>query len=230
MRTVAVVLAGGAGSRFGGAVPKQLAYLAGRPMLAYSLAAFDAAPGVDGVLVVAPAAQTAVVEQLVVDGGFAKVHSVVAGGRTRADSTRCGLAAIDGEDGNVLLHDAARPLLSAGLIADCVAALQDEVAVAPALPATDTMLAVDGDRLVDVVDRERLRAAQTPQGFRLTTIRRAHAQAAADPTFTPTDDCSVVLRYLPGTPVRVIPGDSRNIKITTTEDLRLAVALLSQPP
>ena len=106
------------------------------------------------------------------------------------------------------------------------AVLQPGSTAAVAVPSSDTVVVVDGDVIVATPDRATLRRQQTPQGFRLGTIRAAYARARADPAFTATDDCGVVLRYLPGVPIHVVPGSEDNIKITHPADLAVAEQLL----
>jgi 2-C-methyl-D-erythritol 4-phosphate cytidylyltransferase len=227
LRTVAVVLAGGVGTRMGGDVPKQLLPLAGKPLIEHSIAVFDAAPEIDEILVVTAKPWRPRVEELVDAGGFAKVTRVLDGGATRSESTRRALAALGMGEGNVLVHDAARPLLGAAVVRACVEALERCEAVAVVVPTADTIVVVDDEGVVtDAPDRSQLRRAQTPQAFRLSTIRRAHELAAQDPHFAATDDCGVVLRYLPDVPVHAVDGSERNIKVTTPDDLVVAEALL----
>lgn len=228
MTTYALVLAGGTGTRFGAATPKQLLDLDGRSILEVSAAALATAPGVDAVVIVAHPDCRAVADEVAqrVPG----VVAVVDGGDTRADSTRRGLAAVDApDDALVLVHDAARPLVSQRVVADCLAALRQHDAVTPALESTDTLLEVDsGDRVVASPPRDRLRRVQTPQGFRLGVLRRAHAAAAVDPHAVPTDDVSVVLAHEPGASVVVVPGEESNLKITRPDDLERARQVLAQ--
>ena len=131
-------------------------------------------------------------------------------------------------DCGVLLHDAARPLVDQRIIADCVAALRVHDAAGVAVPASDTMVVTDNGVMQSMPRRETLLRCQTPQCFRLPVITRAHELAAADPAFTPTDDCGVVLRYLPEVDVHIVPGSERNIKITYAQDLAVAEALLAR--
>jgi 2-C-methyl-D-erythritol 4-phosphate cytidylyltransferase len=131
-----------------------------------------------------------------------------------------------GGDCGVLLHDAARPLVDQQIIADCVASLEVYEAAGVAVPTSDTIVITDNGVMRSVPRRETLFRCQTPQCFRLSVIARAHELAAADPDFAPTDDCGVVLRYLPGVDVHIVPGSERNIKITYPQDLAVAEALL----
>jgi 2-C-methyl-D-erythritol 4-phosphate cytidylyltransferase len=228
---VAVVLAGGSGQRFGAEVPKQLLRLDGRTLIEHCVAAFDQAPGVDEILVVMPAGRVAEAEKLLagVNGpGFRKVAGVIEGGTGRPDSTRQAIAAIRArhDDCGVLLHDAARPLVDQRIIADCVRALRDADAVGVTVPASDTIVVASEGVMTHMPRRDGLLRCQTPQAFRLAVIARAHELARADPDFTPTDDCGVVLRYLPEVPVRVVAGSEHNIKITYPRDLAIAEVLL----
>jgi 2-C-methyl-D-erythritol 4-phosphate cytidylyltransferase len=256
MRMVAVVLAGGSGQRFGAEVPKQLLELGGRTLLEHCVAAFDAAPGVDDVLVVMPPGRTADAEKLLAGGGYGKLAGVIEGGTTRPGSTRAAIAAIQarraaaGDDGasdganddandddsagandddwGVLFHDAARPLVGPRIIADCVAALERVDAIGVAVPTSDTIVVVRDGVMTQIPRRESLRRCQTPQGFRLSVIARAHELARADPDYVPTDDCGVVLRYLPEVPVHVVEGSERNLKVTYPRDLAIARVLLGE--
>jgi 2-C-methyl-D-erythritol 4-phosphate cytidylyltransferase len=241
MRMVAVVLGGGVGQRLGAGMPKQLLTLDGQTLVERCVGAFDQAPGVDEVLVVMARGYTEQVKAMLADGGYGKVTDVIEGGATRPDSTRVALAAIagglggaaggdggmePGGDCGVLLHDAARPLVDQQIIADCVASLAVHQAAGVAVPTSDTIVITDNGVMRSVPRRETLFRCQTPQCFRLSVITRAHELAAADPDFAPTDDCGVVLRYLPGVDVHVVPGSERNIKITYPQDLAVAEALL----
>ncbi len=232
MRTVAVVLAGGSGERFGTPVPKQLLPLAGRPMIEHSVAAFEQAPAVDRILVVMAAGHAEQARALLRTGGYAKLSSVIDGGLTRSGSTRCAIAELGNDECDVLFHDAARPLVSQQTIADCVAALADHRAVGVAVPSSDTIAVVSDGLITAIPRRDSLARCQTPQGFRLSVIRRAYQLADADPGFgelPATDDCGIVLRYLPELGVHVVPGSEHNIKITYPRDLAIAEALLREP-
>jgi 2-C-methyl-D-erythritol 4-phosphate cytidylyltransferase len=173
---------------------------------------------------------TGKVEALLAEGGYRKVTGVIEGGQTRPDSTRAALAAVASRaagDCGVLLHDAARPLVDQRIIADCVAALAEHDAAGVAVPASDTMVVTADGVMRSMPRRETLHRCQTPQCFRLSVITRAHDLAAADPGYSPTDDCGVVMRYLPDVPVHIVPGSERNIKVTYPQDLTVAEALLS---
>jgi 2-C-methyl-D-erythritol 4-phosphate cytidylyltransferase len=229
MQTVAVVLAGGSGERFGADVPKQLLPLAGRALIEHSVAAFDQAPAVDAILVVMTSGHAGQTRDLLAGTGYRKLTKVIAGGRTRVESTWRAIEELGSTECDVLFHDAARPLVDQQVIADCVAALAGHRAVGVAVPSSDTIAVVSDGVIANVPRRDSLVRCQTPQGFRLSVIRKAHELAAADPRFgdlPATDDCGIVLRYLPEMKVQIVPGSERNIKITYPRDLAIAEALL----
>jgi 2-C-methyl-D-erythritol 4-phosphate cytidylyltransferase len=228
---VAVVLGGGAGTRFGAARPKQLLTLAGKTLVEHCVAAFASAPGIDEVLLVMGPGFTDEAAKLVGGlGGARGGCAVIEGGVSRADSVRNALAYLSvryaPDNTGVLLHDAARPLVDQRVIADCVAALSEHDAIGTAVPTSDTIVVATDGVMSHVPPRETLLRCQTPQCFRLSVINKAHEVAAKDPAFVPTDDCGVVLRYLPGVPVHVVLGSERNIKVTYPADLAIAEVLL----
>ncbi|HEY1093241.1 MAG TPA: IspD/TarI family cytidylyltransferase [Glycomyces sp.] len=231
--TIAAVLAGGRGSRMGAAVPKQLLAVAGKPILQHTLEAFEAAAAVDRIVLVMAEGFHDTAWAIAKAANVTKLSAVIDGGATRADSS---VAAIRwaraqpgvGDDAKLLVHDAARMLVTGRIIADVVAALDECQAVTAAIPSSDTVVEVRDGRIVAVPDRASLARVQTPQGFRLGLIAAAHAAAAADTAYTPTDDCSVVLRCRPDVPVRTVAGAERNLKVTEPADLALAEALLTR--
>ena len=233
-RMVAVVLGGGTGTRFGAVRPKQLLILNGKTLVEHCVAAFAGAPrnangqGIDEIVLVMPPSYHDEARRLV----GSQVGAIIEGGVTRSDSVRNALAHIsaryDEAETGVLIHDAARPLVTQRIIADCISALNSHDAIGTAVPTADTILAVENGAISHVPPRETLYRAQTPQCFRLATIAKAHALAAADPAFRPTDDCGVVLRYLPEVPVHIVPGSETNLKVTFPTDLAIAEALLAQ--
>jgi 2-C-methyl-D-erythritol 4-phosphate cytidylyltransferase len=222
MSTIAVVLAGGTGQRIGSAIPKQLIEVGGRPILAHAIQAFDGCRPIDEILVVMAAGH--VPAAIRIAAPFPKVRAVIEGGASRSESTLAALEALTGEpdDARVLLHDAARPFVDHAIIGRCLDALERYDAVAVGLPSSDTIVAVEDDLVTAMPARQTLRRFQTPQGFRLGTIRRAYELALADPGFTATDDCGVVHRYLPEVPIRLVEGDERNLKVTHPLDVVLA--------
>jgi 2-C-methyl-D-erythritol 4-phosphate cytidylyltransferase len=223
LRTVAVVLAGGSGSRVGLDVPKQLLKVAGRMIIEHSVAALHDCDEVDEIVVVMTPDFVSEVRTLLMRADLPKVTRVLPGGADRNASTRVALAALGEQECNVLFHDAVRPLLSQRVVRDCVQALATYEAVDVAIPSADTIVRVDDDeQVVEIPDRSHLRRGQTPQGFRLSVIRRAYEIAAGDPTLGATDDCGVLLHCLPEVPIYVVSGDEQNLKITYPVDLFIA--------
>jgi len=227
VRTVAAVLAAPAEGPAGAAL---LARLAGRPVIEHSVAAFEASPLVDEIVVVTPPALAARTGRLLAAAGYLKVSRAIEGGATRLESAWQAIRILGQADCNLLLHDAARPLVSPRVIEDCVAALRTYPAVCAAVPASDTMVGVDKDLITERPPRDRLRRRQTPQGFRLGIIRRGYELALADPGPAPADDCGIVLRYLPEVPVRLVPGSERSVTVTGPSDTEIAEAVLASEP
>lgn len=227
-RSVAVILAGGTGRRLGLPAPKQLSEVAGRPILEHAIAAFDTSPVIDEIIVVMAAGYLAEAEAIA--SPFGKVTTVCEGGTTRTESTLAALKHLADlpDDVRVLFHDAARPFVDHRIIADCVESLGSFDVVAVAMPSSDTVVVVADDLVVEMPPRAGIRRFQTPQGFRLATIRAAYERALRDPGFADrpaTDDCGVVHRYLPETAIKVVLGSEQNLKVTHPIDLVIAESL-----
>jgi 2-C-methyl-D-erythritol 4-phosphate cytidylyltransferase / 2-C-methyl-D-erythritol 2,4-cyclodiphosphate synthase len=213
--TVAIIVAAGSGSRAGRTVPKQFAHVLGRPMVAHAYGAIVSHPTVDAVVVVTAPGQEAAVAAAIGHEGIA-----VAGGATRRESVAHGLAAAAAmRAARVLIHDAARPFVPARVIDDVLAALDTHEGALPVLPVADTLARGDGE-LGEVVPRGGLNRVQTPQGFRLDAILRAHAEWPADEEAT--DDAQMVRRL--GLPVALVQGAAVLDKITYPEDFARAEA------
>lgn len=245
MRNIAVILAGGMGSRMGSAVPKQFMELAGRTVIEHSIDTFCNHPAIDEVAVVVHPEWRGRMETIAAANGWAKLKKIVDGGVERyMSSLNAIMAYIDEpDDTNLLLHDAARPWVSAEIVDRVVAALQHNEAVGVAVPSTDTVWEVHPDfevanssalsgtspnlgeeyqmpRFVArIPERKLMWRAQTPQAFRLPLIRDAYQRALQDPQFRTTDDCGVVRKYMPGTKICVVEGSEENKKITFAEDM-----------
>ena len=223
---VAVILAAGSGERYGNALPKQFLYLSGRSLLHYSLAEFSQVKHIGEIVLVVPRDFRERAERICARGAFAKIGRIVNGGRTRQESSWLGVRGIREDDRPVLIHDAARPLVSARLILACLAAMAEHEAVCVAVPACDTIFQVDKNGIVDAIpERRSLVHAQTPQGFRVGLIREAHERARREKFFGASDDCSLILRYALAD-VHTVPGEARNRKITTAADMEFAAHIL----
>jgi len=216
-RVAVILLAGGRGTRAGFAQPKQLETLGGKPLLRWSIEAFAAHPAIAaGVLVAGD-------DVVAAAGGVPADWLSAAPGAERQQSVASGLAALAAWDDAaiVLVHDSARPGVTAAVIDRLLAALDGAEAVMPTLPVPDTLVReIDGEA-GDVVDRAALARVQTPQAFRLGTLRRAHAAAAGE---TATDDAQLVRRL--GVPVATVVGDARLHKLTYAEDRTILSGLL----
>lgn len=222
VRVAAVIVAAGTGSRAAGldGLPKQYREIAGRAVLAHTLARFLDHAAIDRVVTVIHADHGDLYAAATADlAGHPKLAASVPGGATRQASVRAGLEALaDAAPDLVLVHDAARPFLSPAVIGRTVAALAEAEAALVAVPIVDTLKRGDADdHVVGTVPRDGMWAAQTPQGFRFATLAAAHARAAAEGRDDFTDDAAVA--EWAGIPVRLVEGERGNTKITTAEDL-----------
>lgn len=218
------MLAGGIGDRFGAEMPKQFVRLAGEPILLRSIRAIAGA-GVDRIVVVTHPSWLRETRDLAADAGVDIPVEVVAGGSTRNESTRNGLAALDATDDDiVVIHDAVRPLVPREVILRSIEPILSGRAdgTDTVIPSADTLVVVAGDDVVEIPERARYRRGQTPQSFRMGVIREAYRAAEAAGDLSATDDCSLVLRHVPGVRLVAVPGDEINLKITTRVDMVLA--------
>lgn len=230
MQIHAIILASGDGNRFGGELPKQFVRLAGEPILLRTLRCFAGA-GLARLVIVAHPRWMADTATLAAEAGLPpEVEiTVVPGGATRNESTRNGLAALAGApDDVVLVHDAVRPLLSLEVIRRCVEPILSGRADATdtVIPSADTLVIMDGETVAEIPDRSRYRRGQTPQTFRVGVLEAAYAAAEAAGDMLATDDCSLVLRHVPGVRLLGVAGDEVNMKITTRVDMVLADRML----
>lgn len=224
MAAFAVIAAGGSGRRLGSPESKFEVPILGSPMARYSLEAFQACDSVDAIVLVVPAARVQAWDASALrEAGVTKAVATVAGGTTRQESVRLGLRAIRDRQCVVAVHDAARPMVTPGLIdevCDLGAGLAGQV---PVLPVTDTVKRVKGSRVDCTLDRSTLVSVQTPQAFDLAVLIDAHESAHRD-GFEGTDDASLVERA--GGLVGTVEGARENIKVTYPEDLAFARAIL----
>jgi len=218
-----IVAAAGAGTRLGRGA-KALVELNGRTALARVVELFLALDEVARVVVVGPPSRLELAEREVAALRPSKPVVVCAGGDTRQQSVRAGLKALEGCD-YVLVHDAARPMVSMALVRRVIAAAIQTGAAFPGTPPRDAVKRVEGGRLVESLDRRRLVLAQTPQGFSYRVLERAHFQAA-DAGLVGDDDAQLVAAA--GHEVAVVAGEPANVKLTTAEDLEVMEALLRE--
>lgn len=218
-----LIVAAGRGDRLG-AGPKAFVPVKGVPMLTYSLAALAKTSGIDAIVVVVPEGLDREARDLAAGAAPSARVDAVAGGPTRQESVRRGLAAVPADVERLVVHDAARPLAQPPMFEAVLAALTDAAGAVVAVPERDTLKRVREGIIVETVPREGLWRAQTPQAFHAASLRRAHERAAAE-DFLATDD-AMLLEWI-GERVAIIEGDDTNIKIATPEEFALAEAILA---
>jgi 2-C-methyl-D-erythritol 4-phosphate cytidylyltransferase len=217
----AIIVAAGSGTRFGSEIPKQFLEINGKPMVSHSITAFENAVEIGEIVLVVSEADMDRAEMLRSDLNSKKLASIVAGGKTRAESVRNGFLAL-GKGGVVAVHDAARPLVLPIEIDKVVMRARQVGAACLTLPVTDTIKEVAGDLIKRTVDRKHLRRAATPQAFTYEILEKALDSENLDPSAT--DECFLVEKL--GYEIAFIDGSTQNIKITYPEDLQLAEAIL----
>ena len=226
-RNVAVVLAGGKGSRMGNDIPKQFFEINGKTVLEYSVEAFDSNPSIDEVVIVSHKDYIDKVKALVSKNNYKKVAHVLEGGKERYDSSLAAVRKYAAEDVILILHDAARPLVSKRIIDNVISTMKSAKACGVAIASTDTILVCNDGVLSSVPDRKTMYRAQTPQAFDIEVIRSAYEIGLKDPAFTATDDCGVVLKYRPDIPIRIVDGEDSNLKVTYRDDLKMVELYLN---
>lgn len=224
MKNVAVILAGGIGSRLNAGVPKQFLKVAGLSVIEHTISVFEHFPLIDEIAIVANDAYHQKISSYVVKNNFQKVKKILNSGKERHESSLSAIAAYsaEGVECNLIFHDAVRPLISNNIILNVIEALKTYDAVDVAIPCADTIIEVTDENTIETIPpRHLLRRGQTPQGFKLSVIRNAYEKALSDPNFVTTDDCGVVVKYLPNTKVKVVSGEEANMKLTYQEDYYL---------
>ena len=218
----AIIVAAGAGKRFGQKTPKQFLTLRGKTLLEITLSKFEQCSDIGEIVLVVPEDSVEGAAQLITD--FSKLGSVVAGGETRSLSVLRGLEAVRNRN-FVAVHDGARPLVSVEEISRTVRSAAETGAACLVMPVTDTIKRIEGDQIAGTLDRTKLRRAVTPQCFRYELLERAFRESSS--LESATDECTIVEAL--GVKIKVVEGSARNIKITVPEDLNIARALLDEP-
>ena len=237
MTNIAVILAGGIGARVGGGVPKQLLPLQdGRSVLEHAVNAFEQSSCIDEVCIVMHPDYIVHAEQMLLANAWQKVRHIIPGGKERWESSVNAIRQViverlevNGEQVNLLLHDAARPFVSQDIIARACKALEEHEAVAVAVPSTDTVYEMADGKIVCIPARSTIMRAQTPQAFRLELIAKAYTkaigadicdtQACAAAHLPATDDCGIVHEHMPEVSIYIVLGEEQNKKITFKEDI-----------
>ena len=227
MYNIAIILAGGTGSRIGGETPKQFLPLDdGRSILEHSVDAFEQAPSIDEIAVVIHPDHVDTLQKLCQKNTWQKLSKIIPGGSERWESSWHAILAYldfspsEGRDGvGLLLHDAARPFVSQRIIADVAAALETHEAVTVAVPVTDTLYRIEDGKVREIPDRKEFMRAQTPQAFHLDLIADAYMKALAEDGIIATDDAGIVRKYEPRHHIFIVQGEETNRKITYKGDL-----------
>jgi 2-C-methyl-D-erythritol 4-phosphate cytidylyltransferase len=219
-RTTAIILAGGTGERMGGEIPKQFMLISGEPVISYSVRAFDQSPLVTDILIVCHNGHIERMKAVLAGIKPSKECLIVPGGKTRQESSYNGVKACPEGTEYVLVHDAARPFVSAGIIESVLKAAEQKGASMPVIDMDDTVIVEKNGEVSDIPDRKNLKRVQTPQGFRYDVILKAHEEALGCNVKNATDDCGLILAF--GGKVKVIQGNENNIKITVKIDLTLS--------
>ncbi|GGK21616.1 2-C-methyl-D-erythritol 4-phosphate cytidylyltransferase [Caldalkalibacillus thermarum] len=226
MKVSAVIVAAGKGKRMGLGKNKAFLDLEGKPLLVHTLSRWQRFSCVTDITVVAGEEELGLVKELIKQHRLSKVRHVVAGGRERQESVFYGLKALGQEPPDVvLIHDGARPFLAEGYVQQVVDAVQRYGAAILAVPVKDTIKVVDNGHIASTLDRSKLWAAQTPQGFKYALIVKAHEEARRQQREA-TDDAALVEAM--GHAVYIVPGSEYNIKLTTPEDIDLARSILKR--
>jgi len=217
---IAIVVAGGTGTRMGAEIPKQFLLLNGEPILMHTLKVFQSIASIQEIILVLPEHQIAAWQDLCNKFHFSIKHTIIAGGETRFQSVLNGLGAVSKPEALVAIHDGVRPLVSVDTIERCFAEAEIHDNAIPAIKPVETIRYID-DKGSHPLDRERVMLIQTPQVFKVSTIKRCY-NTPWQPSFT--DDASVA--EFSGEKINLVEGNRENIKITTPQDILVAEAIL----
>ena len=222
---IAIVLAGGTGSRMSLDMPKQFAVVKGKPIMAYTLSVFQNSPLVDSIYLVSHKEYFKQSKQIINEYKLNKVKTVIEGGQTRQESVFNALRQINAKDDDIILiHDCARPLVDEQIIKDNIEQCQLRDAVETAVKAVDTTIEVSEEQFENSLNRDKLYQVQTPQTFKYRLIKEAHENAIKNELDNITDDAQLVAKL--GHKVFIVNGKKTNLKVTTNEDLKILEALL----
>jgi 2-C-methyl-D-erythritol 4-phosphate cytidylyltransferase len=226
-KNVAIILAGGQGERFKGDIPKQFLKLSGKTVIEHTIDVFEKHELIDEIYIVVNSVYYYFVEEVLKNNKCVKVNKILNGGSSRQESSKIGLLACDNEEvDKVIIHEAIRPFITSKIISEIINKLDKYLAVDVAIPTADTIIKISAKRKVinSIPERRLLMRGQTPQGFKLKIIKKAHELADREGVIKSVDDCSLVLKYNLGD-IYVVDGSTFNIKITYPEDIYLAEKL-----
>ena len=222
---IAIIVAAGSGTRFGAEKPKQFIEILGQPLIIYTLQKFESCPAIDEIILVLPAEEIENFGQIASKYNLTKLAQIVSGGKTRAESVWNGLKAIDEKSAEIVaVHDGARPLVLVEEITRTIEKAQETGAACLVGFVTDTIKEVSDGKIVQTIDRKKLRRALTPQCFRYAILKRAFAENEIGEIVT--DECFLVEKL--GVEVSIVEGNAQNIKITTPADFAIVENFLKQ--
>ncbi len=219
---LAIIVAAGSGTRFGAEMPKQFLDICGKPLLIHTLERFEQCPQIDEIVLVLASEEIENFQKTLEKFNLKKLVKIIAGGKTRAESVRNALNSLNNNVEIVAVHDGARPLVSSKEIAQTIEKARETGAACLVGKITDTIKRIENGKIIETIDRENLRRAQTPQTFRFEILRKAFAPKNFEATAT--DECFLVEKA--GFEIAFTEGSAKNIKITTREDLAFAEIFL----
>lgn len=223
---IAVILAGGKGSRLGGDIPKQMLLLGNKPVISWAVDTFHKSEIINKIIIVSEKSLLAEIKKLFPMDNYPKIFSYIEGGIERSDSSYNAIKSFEfNDDDNFLFHDAARPFVSEKIINAVIEKLKDYRACGTYIKATDTVTVIEDSIVKSIPERNIMFYAQTPQGFKYGIIKRAHEKYREMKNFSATDDVSLALNI--GIEIGAVEGSDINIKITTQRDLRFAEFIIS---
>ena len=222
---IAIIVAAGSGTRFGAEKPKQFIEILGQPLIIYTLQKFESCPAIDEIILVLPAEEIENFGQIILKYNLTKLAQIVSGGKTRAESVWNGLNVIDEKSAEIVaVHDGARPLVLVEEITRTIEKAKETGAACLVGFVTDTIKEVSDGKIVQTIDRTKLRRALTPQCFRYEILKRAFTENEIGEIVT--DECFLVEKL--GIEVSIIEGNAQNIKITTPADFAIVENFLKQ--
>ncbi len=220
---VAIIVAAGSGTRFGGEKPKQFLEICGKPLLIHTLEKFENCTAIDEIVLILSEPEIKTFRQTLEKFNLKKLSKIISGGKTRAESVGNGIASLDKNLVQIVaVHDGARPLVSPQEIAESVEKAKEFGAVCLVGKVTDTIKQIENGKIIATIDRENLRRAQTPQTFRFDILQKAFAPENFDALAT--DECFLVEKA--GFEIAFVEGRAKNIKITTREDFAIFESFL----